>query len=576
MAFNNMSPRANTLDQYINLHEDGSILRGEYDIYQRIVRDCENSPLNWFVWYDLSLPIAVLNQSEIQIDFLLICEKGAIVLEVKGGAIQVYNGRYYYDHNGRLTEMSTTPFKQAHNYKWALLQHNVLNGDLMFVDYAVAFPHQVMAYTNPNDEIDQSFWLWDKSKQDDNTQSIAQFFEEILDDVRERSAKNRYIKLLSPEALNSVVETLSPTLENKSRYAQSSLSEILKWLHLENIDILEGLSKNKRILIEGGPGTGKTTMAKAFIKKNKGLKGLYLCHNIFLAKKLEYDLVQEHLYNCTTTTYSRFLQGISTNYIDFNAINSSDIEQLLKQAPHDVYDFIIIDETQDIADKGVDVLLEDLTSSTGNGLEIGSYLIFYDLEQAYNRNYRATESVIECLMKYAAHFKLNENKRVLTNRQIIKFAEDLLSITSNDEYSHYLESLENQNVPFVNVQVADTNKLFNRLYKDALKQSEDKVNTVVLVHSNFKHIQSQDDPSLSLYDTFSCKPGIHILDERTIEIPETSSIPFTSILKYKGLEANKVILILPSRLLVGDLNNFLYEIYIGFTRAIMELQILIR
>ena len=54
-------------------------------------------------------------------------------------------------------------------------------------------------------------------------------------------------------------------------------------------------------------------MAKAFIKKNKGLKGLYLCQNILLHAKVREELVQEDLYNCDVYTFGRFLKSNNCN-----------------------------------------------------------------------------------------------------------------------------------------------------------------------------------------------------------------------------------------------------------------------
>ena len=96
-----------------------------------------------------------------------------------------------------------------------------------------------------------------------------------------------------------------------------------------------------------------------------------------------------------------------------------------------------------------------------------------------------------------------------------------------------------------------------------------------MVHSSFKHIKAPNDEGLTIYDSLLCKPGVHILDENDISNPNKSSIPFTSILKYKGLENNKIILVIPDHCEIGEFNNFLFEVYVGFTRAMMELHVII-
>ena len=573
MSYTNHSRRTGTLEQVICRHEDGTLLQGEADMYERIIRDCEASDLHWHLWYDLSLPIQYAGQSEIQIDFLLICEKGAIILEVKGGGIEVVNGRYYYVRNNGLSkQMSITPFEQAHNYKWALLNHRVLNGEQLFVDYAVAFPHQEMNKTNENESIDQSFWLWDKQLHDNKDNSFADFCESILDYARENSSRSRFVPVLTEKELDEVVQVLSPTLIDKSRYAQSTLSEVLNWLHIQNLDILESLERNKRILIEGGPGTGKTTMAKAFIKKHKGLKGLYLCQNILLYAKIREELVQADLYNCDVYTLNRYLGIISQNVDSMYVWTPKQVKDIMQKTNHKLYDYVIIDEAQDIADKGIDILIDNLTSISGDGLSTGNYLIFYDLEQGYNSNSRHIDNFVSSYLPFSAHYKLNENKRVITNRKIVSLANKLLLQETKDAYTDFIKGLGEESIPYLRTTFVNCNKDLFRAFKSAVKQSDDIERTVVLVHSAFKRVMYQGD---SIYDLLSDKPGVHMLDEDNVVNPDKSSIPFTSILKYKGLETNKVILVIPASCASVDLNNFLFEIYVGFTRAMMELQIII-
>ena len=72
-----------------------------------------------------------------------------------------------------------------------------------------------------------------------------------------------------------------------------------------------------------------------------------------------------------------------------------------------------------------------------------------------------------------------------------------------------------------------------------------------------------------LYDRLATIEGIKELTTRNI-CQDTSEIAFTSMLAYKGLECKHVILVINGR---AEISTF--ELYVGMTRAIMDVQLLV-
>ena len=566
------------IDATIGINQSsGNVLQGEKDMYERIVHDCEESPLTWYMWYDKTFNIPYNGQNEIQIDFLLICQEGAIVVEVKGGLIELIRGFYYYSHRGVLKEMTRTPFKQAHDYKWALLNNRILNKDKIFVDYVCAFPHSTLDISRDKSQVNLSHRLWNKINQDGSS-SFADFCLEVL-----RKGK-RSDRIMSEEELEDVINSLAPSIEDRYKYSLTSLREVLNWLQIDNLNILEGLRKNPRILIEGGPGTGKTTMAKAYIKRHAGLKGLYLCWTGLLASKVRLDLEKERLDSCVVKTLNNYIKEITGSEFNIEVRYGKpdfrkDLRMFLRKVKKQDYDYIIIDEAQDVADKGVDILLDELIDTGHNGLKHGRYLVFYDLEQGYNSAIRNLDEIINRMSEHAACYILDENKRVPTNKLIVEYANRSLSVEHNHEsFDSYLKALKEDNIPGLTISIHRTVRDVKKAIKDhaqlLAQYCGDMSSTTLLIHSDLKYKEAEDDDSV--FDTISeMESLLSPLSEKTIDRKSKDSLAYTTILKYKGLEDNNVILVLPHTKLKSSWDNFLFEIYVGMTRAIMNLDIII-
>jgi hypothetical protein len=565
------------LEQLIK-KDDGTPLMGEIDMYRRIICDCEKSESTWHFWHDLTIPISIGNQTSIQIDFLLLCEKGMAIIEVKGGRIGVVNGNYYYESNNEQISMNKTPFQQADDYLYALINNKIVNKYQVFLTTICAFPHTAMSKTSNNPNTDLGWKLWSKIQQENENVSFADFCIDVIEFDKRR--KRYYTEDLSKDEMKIAVQSLTFnfTDNNKSSYRESSLQSILDWLKIDNLSTFKSLQKNERIVIEGGPGTGKTTIAKAYINKYRNLRGIYLCWNKLLGAKVKYELEQEGLLGCEVCQFASFVlqlqKQLGKNYIDFEDIEKGNsfhkISQLLsdyrEQDGFIPFDYIVIDEAQDILDKGIIELIDSLCSITEDGVRAGKYIMFYDPAQAYGQSNREINDYAEQLSRHSAHFVLDENKRVPYHKEIVEFSEELLN---TNDYSIFLDSVSQSNSKSISINcftgARQIIKHINGIKEDIENNNENWNEYVLLAHSSTKKSAIGE----SLYDRIASLGGIKELTEKNI-FQESTSLSFTSILSYKGLENKHVILLLNKREYIDS-----FELYIGVTRAIEDLEIIV-
>lgn len=565
-----------TIDE-ICTHE-GRALWGERLIFERILNDCEKDENVWHIFYDIHLPLSINRKTDIQIDFFLLCSKGGIIIEVKGGELEIIDGKFINHGAGRQRVLKESPFTQVDSYKWAMINNHFLNKDEIFLTTMCAFPSATLEHTSNNDSLDLCERMWNKFHHEDSSKSFAKFCMDLLqsDQRRKRWTKNEFTE----KELNGIIAKFAPTIKLSRSYAERSLSEILDWLKADNIEVLESLSKNLRIIIEGGPGTGKTTIAKAYIDKFSTQRGLYICWNQLLASKIKFLLKRRNLTNCDVERIESFLIKISGGKITHEAINRRNISLELiremlykyKSSPlYPNYSYIIIDEIHDMLDIGAIDILDCLSSIDNNGLKTGRFLVFYDEKQGYDNQSRGLNNLISVISDYSTIFILNNNKRVPTNSDILKIANKIRNLDTFKELKKVLDSdiISNEHIR-VNY-YPSPHKMMEAISEIAktICNKQHCNQYVLLTHSNLN--KTKFTPTFSFSELLkTMRFTIQELDESNINEQTLDKLPWTSILRYKGLEKEHVILAVKCE----DFFNC-YELYIGLTRAILSVDILI-
>lgn len=557
------------LERYI-VKEDGSPLVGEIDMYRKIYQDCTESSEDWYVWHDLDLPFhsTTFNpykKDRSQLDFLILSKKGLIVMEVKGGPVSQKDQHYYYGRNYDKL-MPQHPFKQAEGYKFTI-KDKVLNvGQKCFVCHCVAFPHQEQKLSH---NLIEEKLIWAKVYSDNYEDKIDKFFNHVFDHWKTRQSNlNRNFPQLNSSAIQDVIKSINPDISDSNKYYNIDTTD---WLKVHNLEVLDGLIKNERIMIEGGPGTGKTTIAKAYVDQNKSKNALYLTWNKFLKVKVEYDLKKRGLENITVLTLGSYLiqhSNITSSTIldmdetEFEKELKIAISALIKNGNLKKYDFIIIDEAQDVFDRGIEHILINCCKGAENGLVTGNSVLLYDIDQSYEMQDRNVRDMEELIRPYFSHFHLSEVKRSSQNPSI-KFVARMIADKDYENFS---------SIPGIQIDYfSDLNEVKNFLVKKVIHEMRVTTSSlkgqdcIVLVESNLMY-SKENTPGADFY--FRVK-DMEELDENNL--CDTSNIlKFTTPIKYKGLEQQNVFLVL-NRL--SDLNQ--YEAYVGCTRAISNLHLLI-
>jgi len=382
-----------------------------------------------------------------------------------------------------------------------------------------------------------------------DTKCMHDRIKNILAHFGEPQAKAR--KELVDAAVNALREEfqLIPTFSGQLERQD----DCLRRLTSQQIDILDLMRDTKRLLIRGCAGSGKTLLAleKAARLSREGKSVLLLCFNIPLAEWLRVAAEREeqtidvfhfhglcqHLAETAGLEYKEPAEsGLRS---DFYNIKSPELfERAVSCGAGPRYDAIIVDEGQDfVADWWLPI--EELLTDSREGV----IYVFYDPEQ----NIFARE--FGFLVNEA---KLTLDKNCRNTNQIAGYVRKLSA--SPMEPADFTEegfAPEEHDVFSPDEELASAEKIVSELIHKRGFSSE----RIVIVGK--RRLQN------SAYATCAHLAGVRLIDE-SAEEQDRDGIRYATIYRFKGLEADCVILTGFSRPVRGKPNT---ELYCAASRA---------
>lgn len=233
-------------------------------------------PEGWIAWH--SLRVRTEREMEGEGDFILaIPDVGVILIEVKGGAIELRDGHWY--QSGR--RMTQAPRQQAHELRGRLYQKLVERGidppPYMFI--VTAFPDTIFAAPPTAGDLDDAVL----------GQQDLPFLADRLNAIAAHLISlGRFPRCLGWEgALHDLWgETWVPSVGLAARVRHREAELVA--LDRDQLAILDQTDGSHRLLVQGGPGTGKTLVAAELVRRweKAGRSPVFLCFTRALATAL--------------------------------------------------------------------------------------------------------------------------------------------------------------------------------------------------------------------------------------------------------------------------------------------------
>lgn len=475
---------------------------------------------------------------------------GLVVFEVKAGAVNVKNGQWFYSSG---QPMNYSPFTQARRNRFALIEKlkNRIGKDTtdtLTITHAVWFPDVVWQGVTVGTEAPSRSFIFDRVSLADPTNYLIKLFNEACSSplAWSRPQITALKELLAPDCQQIV--PLVGEIDLATRQLDTATHQQVQAFRL--------LRNQKRLLVEGSAGSGKTLLAVMLAKEHAALgkSVLVTCFNKNLAKHISDSL--DSVPGITVATFHELVRmkaeevGLEykvptdkTKQTDFFRETCPELLITAAEMGAARFDTVIVDEGADFAATWW-IALEAL------GKDDFSWYCFYDTNQSIYHHGECWSPPFQ-----GEPFILDANLR--NTKPVGDLAVELGACAAPSEYR-----IQEGTQPVV---------LYSESFTEMAVQLKETLKTLI----RKQHIRPEQITVLAPYKhTNSTSEWAQGLSEvsiaKGVSAPETGSVRVCTIQGFKGLESDVVVV-------VGlDANAWRHRewLYVGATRAKAHLVVL--
>ena len=284
---------------------------------------------------------------------------GLAAVEVKGGDVTVADGEWFSRSAGGRVHRIKDPVRQAEQAMWALKTYVTSRPSWGDIWPPAVVPVAALPWSGFPTDFRTPGAVHEQFLDRDACSDSAAFGEALRAALEAtRPQMHEVITALQVDLLIDLLEVSLPSQADMSALLREH-EAVINLLTRNQYDTLERIRTNDRIIVNGGPGTGKTWLALEHARREarRGAKVALVCYSRGLAEHLRgvvdaWDPAERPDYVGTfhylAEVWSGAEPGGDSSY--YAALPGLLAEAAEGRAPEDRYDLLVVDEAQDFQD----------------------------------------------------------------------------------------------------------------------------------------------------------------------------------------------------------------------------------